>query len=273
MYDNNEKQSVVTGDNYLFLVMLKKLKNKEERVFTVASLYDSVAIANKALKNNNLDFKKKIIEEKRLELKSQILKKFEETQNELKERIEKVKGKKRETLKQELQENKEDFDYFIDETREPKLIPLFTLQQNELIYLPINTNDNILGFSTVEFNDWIKVKENKISFCKRIYKVVKIDTQGLCHFIPNTYANHISVVKDLSKEELESLKIKNEGKKKVPKKDLNFVEFSSYGNCSPYEVGETFINYLKNGSKKKPTRIQDFCIKIQTDWLGNITLV
>ncbi|MDR0603268.1 MAG: type II CRISPR RNA-guided endonuclease Cas9 [Bacteroidales bacterium] len=273
LYDNNEKQSVVTGDNYLFLVMLKKLKNKEERVFTVASLYDSVAIANKALKNNNLDFKKKIIEEKRLELKSQILKKFEETQNELKERIEKAKGKKRETLKQELQENKEDFDYFIDETREPKLIPLFTLQQNELIYLPINTNDNILGFSTVEFNDWIKVKENKISFCKRIYKVVKIDTQGLCHFIPNTYANHISVVKDLSKEELESLKIKNEGKKKVPKKDLNFVEFSSYGNCSPYEVGETFINYLKNGSKKKPTRIQDFCIKIQTDWLGNITLV
>lgn len=275
LYDNNEKQSVITGDNYLFLVMLKKLKNREERVFTVASLYDSVAIANKASNNNDWNFKKKILEEKRLELKSQIIKEFEEAQTELRERIEKTKGKNRDILRQELHESREDFDYFIDDTKESKLIPLFTLQQNELVYLPMNTNDNVSDMSADEFNDWIKNEENKIAFCKRIYKVVKIDNPGLCHFIPNTYANHISVARDLSKEEMDKLKKEKEekGKRKIPKKDLNFVEFSSYGNCSPYEVGETFINYLKNGSKIKPCRIQDDCIKIQTDWLGNITKI
>jgi len=143
-----------------------------------------------------------------------------------------------------------------------------------LVYLPTQLNDNVSGFSVDEFNDWLKITENKTAFCKRIYKVVKIDNPGLCHFIPHIYANHISVSKDLSKEEIEYLKkeLEAKGKKTISKKDLNFVEFSSYGNCSPYEIGDAFINYLKNGSKIKPLRIQDSCIKIQIDWLGNISL-
>ncbi|MDR3245276.1 MAG: type II CRISPR RNA-guided endonuclease Cas9 [Prevotellaceae bacterium] len=272
LYDSNEKRSVITGDNYLFIVMLKKLKDVTERVFTVASLYDSVAISNKLLKDNDSDFKRKIVSEKRLELKYQIIKEFEQEQLELKEKIIKERGKKREESKRKLQENQDDFDYFIDESGELKLIPLFTLQQNELVYFPTN-NDPIPSFSADEFAKWIELNENKKKLSERIYKVVKIDNPGLCHFIPHNYANHISVAKDLTKDELEQLKVQNESKKKIPKKDLNFVEFSSYGNCSPYEVGQIFINYLKNGSKVKPLRIQDTCIKIQTDWLGNIKLL
>jgi len=275
LYGNNPKQSVITGDNYLFIAMIKKLQNKEDRVFTVATLYDSVTVANKALRNNNLDFIKAIIEVKRLELRSDIIKEFEKKQTELIQKIEKTKEKsKKEIIKQELKENNDNLEYFLDESSELKLTPLFTLQQNELVYLPLSKNDNISGFSIDEFKDWIKMKENKTAFCNQIYKVVKIDNPGLCHFIPQNYANHISVAKDLSKGEIELLKQEQEekGKKKISKKDMNFVEFSSYGNCSPYEVGETFVNYLKNGSKIKPIRIQDSCLKLNIDRLGNISL-
>jgi CRISPR/Cas system Type II protein with McrA/HNH and RuvC-like nuclease domain len=210
LYDHNEKQSVITGDNYLFLIMEKNGK----RIFDVASLYDSVAIANAALKDNNTEFKLKIAEDFRIKHKDK-----------------------------------------------PEKI-LFTLQHNELVYLPTSSDDIVLSLSKIEFEEWIRDKENKKEFCKRIFKVVKLIGKN-CFFVPHNYANVISVAKNLSKEDLEVLKTQNKGKKKIPDTDLNFVEFGSYGNCSPY-------NTLFGNNKLK---IQDTCIKIKIDWLGNITLI
>jgi CRISPR/Cas system Type II protein with McrA/HNH and RuvC-like nuclease domain len=65
LYDSNDKQSVITGDNYLFLVMEKNNK----RIFDIASLYDSVSIAKEALKENIIDFKQKIAEDFRIKHK------------------------------------------------------------------------------------------------------------------------------------------------------------------------------------------------------------
>lgn len=223
LYNDNEKQSVITGDNYLFFVMEKAGK----RIFDVASLYDSVSIANDALKEN-VDFKKKIAE-----------------------------------------------DYRIKHKEKPEKV-LFTLQQNELVYLPKDNEDKryFENLSQYEFSEWISNIDNKKEFCKRIYKVVKFG-DITCHFIPNTYANPINAAKELSKEETDKLKkeLEETGKKKISKKDLNYVEFGSYGNCSPYEAGEVFIKSVKGDkmAEKQRLKIQDSCIKIQIDWLGNIT--
>jgi hypothetical protein len=210
LYDDNEKQSVITGNNYLFLVMGKA----EKRIFDTASLYDSVSIANDALKDN-VDVKKKIAEDFRIKHKDK-----------------------------------------------PDRV-LFTLQQNELVYLPINSNDEVLRKSKTEFAEWINNVENKKVFCKRVYKVVKF-SEKKCFFIPHNYANVISLAKDLSKEDMKELKKAQEaaGKKKIAKKDLNVVEFGSYADCSPYD----------SLHKKDKAKIQDFCIKIQIDWLGNIKI-
>lgn len=220
LYDNNEKQSVITGDNYLFLVMEKNGK----RIFDIASLYDSVSIATEALKNDVIDFRKRIAE-----------------------------------------------DYRIKHKDKPEKV-LFTLQQNELVYLPTDKNDEVLRMSKFEFLEWINHLENKKAFFKRVYKVVMF-TGFDCKFIPHNYSNVISVPKDLTKEQKDQLKKKYEEKKGIPKNELNFVEFGSYRDCSPYETGEIFVRSLVNKKQKqKPLKIQDYCIKIKIDWLGNISL-
>jgi CRISPR/Cas system Type II protein with McrA/HNH and RuvC-like nuclease domain len=222
LYENNDKQSVITGDNYLFLVMEKNGK----RIFDIASLYDSVSIATDALKADANDFKKKIID-----------------------------------------------DYRIKHKDKPEKV-LFTLQQNELVYLPNNIEERefLLGMSVNEFRDWIKIKANKKAFSNRVYKVVKF-TGSDCKFIPHNYSNIISVLKEFNKEQKDQLKKKYEEKKSIPKNELNFVEFGSYRDCSPYEAGEIFVKSLVNKKQKqKPLKIQDSCIKIKIDWLGNISI-
>ncbi|WP_165027164.1 hypothetical protein [Dysgonomonas sp. ZJ279] len=148
---------------------------------------------------------------------------------------------------------------------------LFTLQQNDLVYLPINEEDPIWDFSKDEFKNWITIKENKMSFAKRLYKVVKFTGKD-CSFIPHNYANSISCAKELSDEDKE--RIKNMYKDKaVPKKELHFVEYGSYRDCSPFEHGEIFIKeQTKLKSKEKPLKIQNTCIKINVDWLGNLSI-
>jgi len=223
LYDNNEKLSVKTGDNYLFLVMEKQGKNKleKERVFDIVSLYDATSIANNEWKNQTEDFKKKI------------------------------------------------FDDYLVLNKAEKV--LFSLQQNELVYLPENVDDPVLNMSSVEFNTWISDTINKIRFTKRIYKVVKF-TGNDCYFIPHNYANTISVAKDLNEEQKKSLKDKY-GDKDIPKKEMNFVEYGSYRDSAPVEVNENFVKGLIDKSHKiKPLKIQEHCIKIKTDWLGNIRL-
>lgn len=221
LYENNDKQSVITGDNYLFLVMEKDGK----RIFDIASLYDSVSIANDALKNNIHDIKKIIAEDYRI----------------------KHKGK-------------------------PEKV-LFTLQQNELVYLPKGNDDEVLTKTKSEFAEWISQSDNKKMFCKRVYKVVKFTGKD-CFFIPHNYANPISLPKDLSNEQKDELKKKYKDKT-IPKQEKNYEEFGSYDNCVRTEVNSDFVKELvlkKDFKGNPPMKIQEYCIKIQIDWLGNITL-
>lgn len=237
LYDGNEKLSVVTGDNYLFLVMEKETSKGKERIFDIASLYDAAIIAKNELKDSVSDFKNKIAEDYRLTYGER----------------NKQKGKP--------QDN-------------PDRV-LFTLQQNDLVYLPERADDPIEKMNNEELKQWLNDLENKKRFSKRVYKVVMF-TGTDCKFIPHNYANSISIAKDLTKEQKDLLKRKHEGKKSIPKSELNFVEFGSYRDCSPYESGEIFIRSLTTDKKSKskeikPLKIQDSCIKLKVDWLGNIS--
>ena len=149
---------------------------------------------------------------------------------------------------------------------------LFSLQQNELVYLPENIDDPVLKMTVEEFREWIFITENKIRFSKRIYKVVKFTGKD-CFFIPHNYANTISIPKDLSEEQKAELK-KQYGEKKIPKKELNFEELGSFGTSAKTEVDEHFVKILVDKKHEtQPIKIQEHCIKIKTDWLGNIKLI
>ncbi len=224
LYENNDKLSVKTGGNYLFLVMEKtnKKTEKKERVFDIVSLYDAAEIAKTELKNGNADFKRKIHQD------------YTSINN-----AEKV---------------------------------LFSLQQNELVYLPENADDPILNLTASEFSDWITVPLNKAKFAKRVYKVVKFTGKD-CFFIPHNYANTISIPKDLSPEQKEKLKTQY-GEKKIPKRELNFEELGSFGNSAKSEVNTHFVKKLIDDSYlTEPVKIQEHCIKIKIDWLGNINVI
>ena len=235
LYDNNEKLSVLTGDNYLFIVMEKSTNKGHERIFDIASLYNSTDIAKRTLQKKDNNFKLKICEDYRLSYGER----------------NKIKGKP--------QEN-------------PDRV-LFSLQQNDLVYFPENIDDPVLRFYNDELKNWLEDIDNKKKFSKRIYKVAKFTGKD-CFFIPHNYANAISVPKDLGDEQIEKLK-KKYADKKIPKKELNFVEYGSYRDCSPYESGEIFIKKATEIDKEKKKKdklikIQDACIKIKIDWIGNV---
>jgi CRISPR-associated endonuclease Csn1 len=220
LYDGNNKLTVVTGDNYLFMIMEKNGK----RIFDIASLYDSADIAKRTVREKDENYKEQICQDFRIKHK---------------EKPDKV---------------------------------LFTLQQNDLVFLPENADDPILKFNDDELKLWLSNIENKKSFSRRTYKVAKFTGKD-CFFIPHNYANTISVPKDLPKEQKEELQ-KKYSDKKIPKKELNFVEYGSYRDCSPYESGEALIKSLvekKRQETKAPLKIQDSCIKLKVDWLGNIS--
>ncbi|HXB39815.1 MAG TPA: type II CRISPR RNA-guided endonuclease Cas9 [Bacteroidia bacterium] len=184
LYDNNNKLSVVTGDNYLFSVLEKENKNGKERLFDIASLYDSVTLANTALKENNVDFKRKIATERIDIIRQELKKDIWNTQKELGDKFSKAKGKKKEELQDKIEA--------IDENFHLKL--LFTLQQNDLVYLPENVDDPVLKFNNDDFQEWLKKVENKKKFTQRTYKVVMFTGKD-AKFISHNYANTISVPK------------------------------------------------------------------------------
>lgn len=222
LYDDNDKLSVITGDNYLFMVMVKA----EKRIFDIASLYHSADIAKRALRENDENYKQRICE-----------------------------------------------DYRVKHKEKPERV-LFTLQQNDLVYLPEDIDDPILNFSNDEFKEWLTFVENKSKFSKRVYKATKFTGKD-CYFVPHNFANVISVPKDLTDEQKESLKERYKDKK-IPKKELNLIEYGSYRDCSPYESGEILTRSLNEEVKGKdkqfkPLKIQDTCIKLDIDWLGNIS--
>ncbi|MBO4710992.1 type II CRISPR RNA-guided endonuclease Cas9 [bacterium] len=222
LYQDNDKKSVVTGDNYMFIIMAKNGK----RFFDVASLYDSVILAKKSIKEkvSNIEMLKKSI---------------------CNEYCEKNKNKPEKTL--------------------------CYLQQNDLVYMP-QAKDNLLELDTLKLKEWFESVENRKTFAQRVYKVVKFTGKD-CFFIPNNYAKEISLPKDLSEETLTKLKEANKDKK-IPKQELNYIEFGTYSNCSPLEKNELFTKLMREGKKykgEKPRKIQDYCVKIKTDWLGNVT--
>ncbi len=265
LYDDNDKLSVVTGDNYLFMVMEKNTNKGKERIFDIASLYDSADIAKRALKDKNDRFKDKIVLERISTTESDLKNDLFNAQKELAYKIVNAQGKKKEKLENELNNS-------LNENI--KIRPLFTLQQNDLVYLPENTDDPVLNFTNDEFKEWLNNVENKKKFGKRVYKVAKFAGKD-CHFVPHHFANVISVPKDLTEEQKDSLKEQYKDKK-IPKKELNFIEYGSYRDCSPYESGEILIRSLNEEAKGKnkefkPLKIQDSCIKLEIDWLGNIS--
>lgn len=222
LYDDNDKLSVLTGDNYLFMIMEKASK----RIFDIASLYDSADIAKRALREKDENYKQRICE-----------------------------------------------DYRVKHKDKPEKV-LFTLQQNDLVYLPENVDDPVLNFNNDEFKEWLNDVENKKKLSKRVYKVAKFTGKD-CHFVSHHFANVISVPKDLTEERKDSLKEQYKDKN-IPKKELNFIEYGSYRDCSPYESGEILIRSLNEEAKGrnkefKPLKIQDTCIKLEIDWLGNIS--
>jgi len=227
LYGKNAKKTVVTGDNYMFIVMEKGGK----RVFDIASLFDSVALAKDYVKQGIVDIE---------HIKKSICNDLRVYNN----------GNSK--------ENKAD-----------KV--LFYLQQNDLVYLP-KEDDEVLRFNELELNGWLSNTRNQADFAKRIYKVVKF-TGNKCYFIPNNYAKEICLPKDLSKEDIEELKSKYKDKA-IPKQEQNYIEFGTYSNCTPFENNKLFTLSMSQGSKyngAKPRKIQDYCVKIKTDWLGNVT--
>jgi CRISPR subtype II RNA-guided endonuclease Cas9/Csn1 len=220
LYSENNRLSVLTGDNYLFLVMEKS----GNRIFDIASLFDSVDIAKRTISENRENYLNQIYE-----------------------------------------------DFKVKHKDKPDKV-LFSLKQNDLVYLPENEDDPVLKLSKKEFIDWVGNIENKKAFSKRIFRVVKFTGKD-CFFIPVNYASTISVPKDLNEEQKKSLKKQYEGKK-IPKQELNYQEFGSFGTSAKTEVNEDFVKELilkKDFYGTKPIKIQEKCIKIDIDWLGNIT--
>jgi hypothetical protein len=82
------------------------------------------------------------------------------------------------------------------------------------------------------------------------------------------------VAKDLNDEEKEKLRGIYKDKK-IPKQELNYEEFGSFGTSAKTEVNENFIKELmfkKEIKGNRPLKIQETCIKVHIDWLGNIKI-
>lgn len=223
LYSNKSKKTVLTGDNYMFVV----LERNGNRVFNIVSLFDSVALAKDYLKQGITDI---------------------------------------ESIKMNIC-----VDIRITNKKEPKADRiLFYLQQNDLVYMP-KEDDEILRYNIEELKNWLLDINNKTNFAKRIYKVVKFTGKD-CFFIPNNYAKEISIPKDLTDSEKEELRTQYKDKQ-IPKKELNYIEFGTYSNCTPLEINNLFTQSMREGKKykgEKPRKIQDYCVKIKTDWLGNV---
>ncbi len=267
LYDDNEKLSVVTGENYLFLILEKEDKNGKERLFDLVSLFDAAAIANDALRQNHMDFKQKIIatqlEKTHQELKVELINR----QIDLEKKQATAKGVRKNTFSEQIEKIDVNF----------KLKVLFTLQKNDLVYLPEGEEDPIPNLNNHDFSEWLSHTENKKRLNSRVYKLVKFDKSKIAHFIPHNYASVITAPKDLTESQKEALK-KQYADRKIPKSELNFVEYGSYRDCSPYESGEAFVKSVTETDKQKKKeqkliKIQDKCIKLQIDWLGNTKLV
>lgn len=147
-------------------------------------------------------------------------------------------------IRKKIKEEKPDFEI------------LYLLQQDDLVYLPFDKEDAKKA-EVNPGNDFWFDKEKKR--WKRVYRVVKF-SGSRCYFIPFTYSTPI-VYKPLMDEEEKKQREKDNAE--IPKEGI--FEFGSYKNCSPFSLPE-----MVNG-QSLTIKIQDFCIKIEIDRLGNIS--
>jgi CRISPR-associated endonuclease Csn1 len=170
--------------------------------------------------------------------------------------------------KTELEYNNHDFKKAIVEDMLEKFNAnraLFMLMQNDLVYLPTSDNDPlILATSLKAFQEIIA--KDPVEFSRRVYKVVKI-TDGTAFFIHHTFARPINIKVDLKEDNTKDFKLFGRGEKK----DC-LQEFGSYNEASPYVTTNEWVLKQVNKTKTKNISIQNTCIKIQVDRLGNISL-
>ena len=157
-----------------------------------------------------------------------------------------------EIIKQKIKEEKPGFEI------------LCLLQQDDLVYLPFDKEDAKMAESNSDNGFWFDKDKKR---WRRIYRVVKF-TGSQCYFTPFTYTSPINykpIMDETEKKERE------DDNKEIPKEGL--FEFGTNKNCSPFEMTEMYIteSLINKNRKYKANRIQDSCIKIEVDRLGNIT--
>lgn len=142
---------------------------------------------------------------------------------------------------------------------------LFTLMKNDLVYLPVDEHDPCArALTNKELENAIAKDPSK--FSQRVYRVVKI-TDRKAFFMPHTYARPINIKVDLDEGKTKQYKLFGRG----DKKDM-LQEFGSFNEASPNVANIDWVNKQVNGSKCKIITIQDSCIKIDIDRLGNVRL-
>ena len=214
---------VKPGDNYCYAVLQKN----ETRDFLPISFFDAATWVTNQF---------------RTDMKSGY--KFPKKYNERLIYIEEI-------IKQKIKEEKPGFEI------------LHLLQQDDLVYLPIDKDDAKAGESNSGNDFWFNGDKKR---WKRIYRVVKF-TGSQCYFIPFNYASAINYKPIIDEAEKER---RERDDNEVPKEGI--FEFGTNKNCSPFELTENYIteSLINKNRKFKANRIQDSCIKIEVDRLGNI---
>ncbi|MCI0448201.1 MAG: type II CRISPR RNA-guided endonuclease Cas9 [Chlorobi bacterium] len=172
-------------------------------------------------------------------------------------------------LKESIQEGKKNKELVIREyfentcetTKGSRL--LFTLSQDDLVYFPKEDEENIpLKESENNYKEfWNNIDRN------RIFNVVKF-TGNTCYFTQHNIS-----------QELSYRQIENLGSDDIKTKPKTYNEFGSNDGCCPYiyklDDGSFHQNnqlnkMLSKNPKGTTFAIQDTCIKISVDRLGNI---
>lgn len=214
---------VKPGDNYCYAFLQKS----ETRDFLPISFFDAATWVTNQFKAN-------------VKSRYKFPKKYDERLNYIEE-----------IIKQKIKEEKPGFEI------------LFLLQQDDLVYLPIDKEDAVKADVNPDADFWFDKDKKR---WRRIYRVVKF-TGSQCYFIPFNYASPINYKPMIDEEEK---KQREKDDNELPKEGL--FEFGTNKNCSPFELTESYISesLINKNRKFKANRIQDTCIKIGVDRLGNI---
>lgn len=210
-----EYDYVKPGDNYCYAILQKN----NERNFKPVSFFDAVQWVTNQFRNDS---------------KSNF--KFPKRYNERLQYVENI-------IREKIQE------------ANPGWEILYLLQQDDLVYHPIDVEDKMLAEQNPGNDFWFDKDKKR---WKRIYRVVKF-SEKQSYYIPHTFSSPINYNPILDKKEKE---LREKNNNEIPKDGL--YEFGSYKNCD--------INEFVTNQEIKRNKIQDTCIKIEVDRLGKIKL-